>query len=74
MVHQSASYCNKQQAVNHDPSPVARPHQYSSQMHQFQQQTHHACWAVSGQEQCIMHASTTQMHAAVDGPSATGPQ
>ena len=43
-------------------------------MHPFQQQTHHAYRAVSGREQCIMHASTIQMHAAVDGPSATGPQ
>ena len=43
-------------------------------MHQSQQQTQHACLAVSGQKQRIMHAIATQMHAAMDGPSAIGPQ
>ena len=43
-------------------------------MHQSQQHTHHACLVVSGQVLYIMHASATQLHAAMDGASADGPQ
>ena len=43
-------------------------------MHQSQQQTHHTCLAVSGWDWCIIHASATQMHATMDGPSVNGPQ
>ena len=43
-------------------------------MHQSQKQTHNAFLVVLGQVLYIMHTSATQMHAAIDGPSANGPQ